>query len=68
LTEKTDVSGNVGGTYGTFLERIPVNSFNGKKTVRINGAAAGANTDGWRYDSTTGTFQTDDDPVHAETL
>lgn len=68
LTGKTDINGNVGTVYGPYVESIPVNSFNGKGTVRIGGAAAGANTDGWRFDPVEGVFQADDDPVHAETM
>jgi general secretion pathway protein G len=68
LTAKTDLNGNLGGRYGGYLERIPPNPFNGKATVRVDGDAAGAGTDGWRFDTVSGKFQADDDPVHAQTL
>ena len=51
--------------YGPYLQKIPMNSFNDLDTVREDGAAAGANTDGWRFDTTTGAFQADDDAIHA---
>lgn len=66
LTGKTDLFGNVGITYGPFVDRIPVNSFNSKGTVRLDGAAAGADTDGWRFDTTTGNFVADDSTDHAQ--
>jgi general secretion pathway protein G len=65
MTGKTDLYGNVGGQYGPYLERIPENSFNGNASVRIDGAAAGANTDGWRFDTTNGDFRADDSTQHA---
>jgi general secretion pathway protein G len=60
LTTKTDVSGAAGGPFGPYLERVPLNVFNKLSTVRIGGPAAGANTDGWRFDPLTGEFQADD--------
>ena len=66
LTGKTDMLGNINGTYGPYLEWIPVNSFNSKSTVRIGGAAAGADTDGWRFDNVTGDFCADDSADHAQ--
>ncbi len=65
MTEETDVDGNVGTKYGPYIQRIPVNPFNDQNTVRIDGAAAGANADGWRFDTTTGDFQADDSAAHA---
>ena len=47
------------GVYGPYMQKIPTNQFNNLSTVRIDGAAAGAATDGWRFDSTTGTFHAD---------
>jgi hypothetical protein len=41
-------------------QRVPVNEFNQRDTVRVGGAAAGANTDGWRFDPLTSEFQADD--------
>ena len=60
LTAQTDVLGAAGAQYGPYLERLPANSFNGLDTVRVGGAVAGANSDGWRFDPTTGEFQADD--------
>ncbi|HUV40900.1 MAG TPA: prepilin-type N-terminal cleavage/methylation domain-containing protein [Sedimentisphaerales bacterium] len=67
LTECTDIDGVASagdpgdwGVYGPYLERIPTNPFNDSNSVRIDGAAAGADTDGWRFDSTRGDFQADD--------
>lgn len=65
MTTTTDVDGNAGTDYGPYLQNIPVNPFNDLNTIRIDGAAAGANTEGWRFDTTTGTFQADDSAVHA---
>ena len=60
MTTQTDVSGAAGGSFGPYLERMPVNVFNNHNTVRIGDAAAGANTDGWRYDPLSNVFQADD--------
>jgi prepilin-type N-terminal cleavage/methylation domain-containing protein len=60
MTTKTDNNGGAGTDYGPYLERVPVNSFNNLDTVRVGGAAAGANTDGWRFDPSTEEFQADD--------
>ncbi len=65
LTGQTDVAGAVGTDYGPYLQKIPMNQFNDLDTVRLDGAAAGANTDGWRFDTTTGAFYADDSAAHA---
>lgn len=67
MTGKTDVAGAVGTDYGPYLQKIPTNPFNDLNTVRMGGAAAGANTEGWRFDLTSGAFNADDnyDPAHA---
>jgi general secretion pathway protein G len=65
MTGKTDVIGAVGTGFGPYLERIPRNPFNNKNTVGTNGTA-GDNSDGWEYNSTTGTFAADDSPEHAQ--
>jgi len=65
MTEQTDISGAVGTDYGPYLQKIPTNQFSDLSTVRVDGAAAGANTDGWRFDTTTGAFQADDTAAHA---
>jgi type II secretory pathway pseudopilin PulG len=60
MTTQTDVSGAAGGPLGPYLERMPANVFNKSSTVRIGGPAAGANTDGWRFDPLGNVFQADD--------
>jgi general secretion pathway protein G len=65
ITTKTDADGNVGNDFGPYMQSIPFNSFNDLCTVRIDGGAAGSNTDGWRFDTTTGAFQSDDSAVQA---
>jgi general secretion pathway protein G len=65
MTGKTDIAGAVGTDYGPYLQKIPTNQFNDLNTVRLGGAAAGANTDGWRFDTTSGAFQADDTAAHA---
>jgi general secretion pathway protein G len=65
LTAQTDMYGNLGGPYGGYLERLPVNSFNHRQDVRLDGDAAGANQAGWRFDSATGQFCADDSAEHA---
>ena len=65
MTTKTNGGGDPGGQLGPYLQSLPVNRFNGSAVVRVDGAAAGANTDGWRFDTMTGVFQADDSPEHA---
>jgi general secretion pathway protein G len=65
MTGKTDIAGAVGTDYGPYLQKIPTNQFNDLDTVRLGGAAAGANSDGWRFDATSGAFQADDTATHA---
>ena len=65
MTTSTDADGNVGNDFGPYLQRIPVNPFNDRSTVRIDGGAAGLNTDGWRFDTMNGAFQADDSVAHA---
>ncbi len=60
MVTKTDANGAPGTELGPYLERIPINKFNNRATVRIGDAAAGAGTDGWRFDPLTGEFQADD--------
>jgi hypothetical protein len=47
------------GIFGPYLRTWPTNPYNGKRTLRLNGAAAGASTHGWRFDSGTGLFESD---------
>ncbi len=70
MTQYTDISGTVSPTktstckYGPYLQQIPKNPFNDLSTVRPDGAVAGANTHGWRFDTTSGAFQADDTVAH----
>ena len=64
----TNIDGSVAeqagpDVYGPYMQKIPTNPFNDLNTIRQDGAAAGANTHGWRLDMTTGAFQTDDDKL-----
>ncbi len=60
MTTRTDLNGDAGTAFGPYLQRIPINLVNGRRTVRIGGLPAGANTDGWRFHPLTGEFQADD--------
>lgn len=61
LLKNSDLDGalNESGIYGPYINTIPTNRHNGIPTIRIDGAAAGANTHGWRYDSTSGVIEAD---------
>jgi len=61
LTDRSDADGtvNASGLYGPYLRDVPKNSVNKLATLRVDGVAAGANTHGWRYHSTTGLIQSD---------
>ncbi len=61
LIQRTDASGALESTgiYGPYLRAWPENPANGRRSLRIDGAAAGANTHGWRFDSATGVIQSD---------
>ncbi len=61
LVKKTDLDGTVSdtGIYGPYLNGIPANKINGLATIRRDGAVAGANTHGWRYDTGTGRIEPD---------
>ena len=68
LIQKSNIYGESGTDYGPYLQQMPNNPFNDSKTVRIDGAAAGANSDGWRFDTVdpnSGAFQADDTAAHA---
>jgi len=69
MTGTTNISGSkTGSDYGPYLQQIPKNPFNDEKTVRIDGANAGVNTHGWRFDTVdpnSGAFQADDIAAHA---
>lgn len=53
------------GPYGPYVEAIPANPFNSLRTVRFDGESAGCGEAGWRFDSQTGLFQADHDPLYA---
>ncbi len=62
LIKRSDLDGIVNdatGIYGPYINGIPANKINGLATIRQNGAAAGANTHGWRYDTTSGRVEPD---------
>lgn len=62
LLKKSDLDGTVNdstGIYGPYINGIPANKINGLATVRRDGAAAGANTHGWHYNTTTGRIEPD---------
>ncbi len=70
LTETTNAKGAKKGDLGPlgpYLRAIPNNPFatNNPEKVRIGGAPAGANTDGWHFDPVTNRFSADDSPAHA---
>ncbi len=66
MTGTTNVAGSKSGTdLGPYVLAIPANPFNNLNTVREGGAAAGANANGWRFDTTSGAFQADDANDHA---
>ncbi len=62
LLHKSDLDGTINastGIYGPYINGIPVNPINGKITIRRGGAAAGADTHGWRYNLTSGIIEPD---------
>jgi len=64
LLGKTTIDGtpNDNAIYGPYISAIPANKINGKAAIRIDGAPAGADTHGWRYDSVSGTIEPDHAP------
>lgn len=62
LIKHSNLDGSIdddNGIYGPYINDIPANKINGLVTIRSDGAAAGANTDGWRYDTGTGRIEPD---------
>jgi hypothetical protein len=47
------------GNYYPYMDQMPENPINRKRSVRIDGAPAGQGQAGWRYDNQTGRFQSD---------
>jgi len=66
ITGKSDVYGQTSGTdFGPYMQKFPTNAFNGLDTVRVDGAGAGAGTDGWHFDTAAGRLSPDDNDTHA---
>jgi general secretion pathway protein G len=66
LTGQTDQYGQTSGTtYGPYMQKFPTNAFNGLDTLRVGGAAAGAGTHGWHFDTANGRLSPDDNATHA---
>ena len=61
---KTNMTTKV-GQYGPYVEKFPVNPFNGLNTIRFDGEPAGAGKAGWRINTKSGLFQSDDSAEHA---
>ena len=62
MTGQTDIYGEVGTTFGPYIQKLPSNQFQDATIadkVRIDGAAPGAATDGWQFTTTTGAFHAD---------
>jgi general secretion pathway protein G len=67
MTETTNAAGSKTGTdFGPYVQQIPRNPYNNLDTVREEAVStAGANTEGWTFNTTNGDFQADDDATHA---
>ena len=67
LSPKEDRASNRVARYlhGQGYKIIPVNPYNNSAAIRIDGAVAGTDIAGWRFDTGTGVFQADDSPDHA---
>jgi general secretion pathway protein G len=59
LIGKTDIYGEVGTTYGPYLQQIPKNPFTDDKVVDLTGTPGDAAED-WDFNTTTGAFYADD--------
>jgi len=61
MTGQTDITGAAGSDYGPYVQQIPTNQFNDSSSIRLEAGAstAGAGTDGWVFNTTTGAFQAD---------
>jgi prepilin-type N-terminal cleavage/methylation domain-containing protein len=62
LVARTLADGTIdsNGAYGPYLREMPLNPYSKLISVRMDGAAAGAGTDGWRFDSASNQFTPDD--------
>ena len=69
LTGTTDIDGKrlSDGEFGPYLRSpdFPTNPFNERNDVRMGGAPAGDDSDGWHYDEDTDRFSADDAVEHA---
>jgi len=67
LIDGTQVAAGTANSYGPYVQKIPTNQFNDLATIREEAGAstAGANTDGWVFNTITGAFQADDSAEHA---
>ena len=65
MITKTNADGDAGVEFGPYLQSLPVNLFNDSAAIRMDGAAAGANIAGWRFNTMTGAFNADDSPEHS---
>ncbi len=67
MTGTTNVAGEKSGTdFGPYVLAIPTNPFNNDSDVREESSStAGANTDGWTFNTVSGAFQADDNSTHA---
>ncbi len=65
LVSTTDLDGSLSdtGIFGPYIDGIPINPINGLGTIRFDGDAPGAETDGWRYDTASGSITPDHDPA-----
>lgn len=61
LTEPTNDFGGFDGAamFGPYLRDMPANPWNRRRTIRVNGAAPGANTHGWHFNASTGAVSSD---------
>ena len=53
------------GQYGPYIEKVPINPFNNLNTIRFDGEPAGSGKAGWRINTKSGLFQSDDSAAHA---
>ena len=58
LTGQTDINGEVGTDYGPYVQQIPLNQFNDKGDVEIDGDLGGG-SHGWNFNTGTGAFHAD---------
>ena len=61
LINGTVVAAGTADSYGPYIQKIPTNQFNDSSTIRIEAgvSTAGADTDGWVFNTDTGSFHAD---------